>query len=333
MIRLFSWEQPSHTLSFLVIYTFCCLDPALLLALPLLACLFFIMIPAFLARHPSPPSSEPGDVFQLQGPASAPPTTIKPAPDMSKDFFRNMRDLQNSMEDFSVVHDQVVSVIGPITNFSNERLSSLVFIAIFLASCLLCFSANAIPWKAVSLAAGWIMIGSAHPYIAATAMKVIGPELSKRQNAGVIHAQNIAEKDIALDEPPESRQVEIFELQRCHDDNDWQSWVYSPSPYDPQSPRRISGERPKGTRFFEDVLPPKGWEWKDKKWAPDINSREWVEERLITAVEIETEGEHWVYDISATELTDKTSAWEEGSGQGPKGEWRRRRWVRQVYRI
>lgn len=168
-------------------------------------------------------------------------------------------------------------------------------------------------------------------------------------------------RDIILDSAPETREVEIFELQRLSVGNEWESWLFSSSPYDPMSESRVRGDRPKGTRFFEDVQPPKGWEWSEKKWALDLWSREWVEERIITGVEVETEGERWVYDIryeydpedQALSLgydgdnvgTTKGGkgkenilpSWEEGSdaegeGRGRRGEWRRRRWVRMVKR-
>ncbi len=86
----------------------------------------------------------------------------------------------------------------------------------------------------------------------------------------------------------------------------------------------------------------------EKKWALDLWSREWVEERIITGVEVETEGERWVYDIyneneSTTGLAETPAkgmsgpqvrvSWEEGEeGMGRRGEWRRRRWVRMVKR-
>jgi len=82
-----------------------------------------------------------------------------------------------------------------------------------------------------------------------------------------------------------------------------------------------------------------------------------VEERIITGVEVETEGERWVYDLRY-EVEDEGDSdfdtpkkggkgdgnkrkvlpsWEEGSegeieGRGRRGEWRRRRWVRMVKR-
>ncbi len=68
---------------------------------------------------------------------------------------------------------------------------------------------------------------------------------------------------------------------------------------------------------------------------------------MITGVEIETEGERWVYDLpqETVELLETPSkakkkaakpgpksGWEEGTGLGERGEWRRRRWVRVVER-
>jgi Integral peroxisomal membrane peroxin len=114
------------------------------------------------------------------------------------------------------------------------------------------------------------------------------------------------------------------------------------------------------------VQPPLGWIWSEKKWALDLWSREWVEERIITGVEVETEGERWVYDLNY-EYGDGTGgayesgvnpiietptskgkgikmrnmpSWEEGGvgdegfdeADGRRGDWRRRRWVRMVKR-
>ena len=149
--------------------------------------------------------------------------------------------------------------------------------------------------------------------------------------------------DIVLDAPPETREVEVFELQRRKGGKagEWENWIFSPTPYDPLSPQRISGDRPKGTRFFEDVMPPKGWEWEDKKWMLDLGSREWVEERMVQGVEVEVEGERWVGDLASDDIEQGDKGvkittgpgWEEGNGVVKTGEWRRRRWVRTVRRV
>lgn len=327
-IRLFSWKDPTKTLSFLAVHTFCCLDPHLFAALPMALCVLFIMVPSFLIRHPPPPEADIAGEYEMRGPASALPPNIKPAPEMSKDFFRNMRDLQNCMEDFSVVHDRMVAQIAPLTNFADEHLSSTVFLGLFVTVNVMFVASKLLPWRLIFLLVGWIAVVCMHPTVVHFIQNVDkGPikRQIKRAQSGV---RRWMMEDIALDSAPERREVEIFELQH-REGTSWLPWIYATSPYTPTSPHRVSGDRPKGSRFFEDVQPPKGWVWRSKKWTLDLLSQEWVEERMATGVEVEVEGERWVYDM----VTDNTK---DSKGQvtasiGP--EWRRRRWVRTVQRV
>ena len=351
LIHLFTWRQPTATLSFLAVYSLLCLNPHLLPLVPFLGLLFYIMIPSFMARHPVP-ANDPRLEPSFRGPAVAPASRVKPAPDLSKDFMRNMRDLQNCMEDFSRMHDAANEYVTPYTNFSDEKMSSTVFFLFFVVSCGALLGSNLVPWRFIALLAGWAATGLGHP----DTQTII---LSSKNLAQLrAHLESYSkllrswiESDIVLDEPPEKRQVEIFELQKHHVySGTWEAWLFSPTPYDPLSPLRISGARPKGTQFFEDVQPPSGWAWKDKKWTLDLASREWVEERMLTGVEVETEGERWIYDLGDEEVEKAIAAspkkggkarkivpksgWEEGDAnvESERGGWRRRRWVRVVER-
>lgn len=362
-IRLFLWRKPSQTLSFLAVYTLVCLDPYLLTVLPLALALIAVFIPAFMARHPP---SERELAYSPSGPPRAPPRTgPKPARQMSTHFLRNMRDLQNMMEDFSRAHDQVATGLVPMTNFSDEALSSGLFVGLFAVTLIMFIAAHLLPWRAIALCGGWVAVVSGHPKVskmlaetqktyfpvpAATKGDPKAKEKGPEEKARGMLDEWIA-KDIVLDSAPETREVEIFELQHLDGSSgEWEPWLFSPSPYDPLSQARIMRERPKGTHFFEDVRAPEGWEWSEKKWALDLWSREWVEERIITGVEVETEGERWVYDMyneneglsGIREVSEasvgpsgrrNTLSWEEGEeGEGRRGEWRRRRWVRLVKR-
>ncbi|KAF3046907.1 hypothetical protein E8E12_006757 [Didymella heteroderae] len=359
LIRLFTWKQPTQTLSFLFMYTFVCIDPYLLPVLPLACCLFFVMVPAFLTRHPPPPTSYPTDLYPIGGPPLADAPTIKPAPEFSKDFFRNMRDLQNCMEDFSRGHDAVLQFLTPLTNFSNENLSSLLYIILLLVSCSLFLVSHLLPWRFIFLMLGWSATAMGHPAISEL---LSSPEnsalISDAENEGRSFLLTASKKDIELQTSNETREVEIFELQHraLHDQSgEYEPFIFSSSPYSPLSPARISGDRPRGAPFFEDVLPPRGWRWSDKKWTLDLLSREWVEDRCVTGVEVEIEGERWVTDLHYEVLDDGERGtkvhrkgksmdvgeqerevlrrtWESGR-PSRKGEWRRRRWVRMVERV
>lgn len=351
--RLLAWRRASHTLSFLGVYTFVCLDPYLLTLAPPTVLLLAVLIPGFITRHPgtsttNTPSLALPSEYYARGPPLAPPRTVKPVKELSRDFFHNMGDLQNSMEDFSVAHDQIVQTVVPATNFADEAFSSALFVALCVTATLLSVAAHLLPWRLLFLVGGWVVVCSGHPTVArllrtwkksmstplpaAAAPAPAGDKTAgdeKRDGAAAAAAPSHAEPasaaslwnawvaaDIILDEAPETREVEIFELQRRSTEAaaEWEPWVFSPSPYDPLSQPRLyanahassspasaflvgSGGRPLGARFFEDVLPPQGWEWSEKKWALDLWSRDWVEERIITGVEVETEGERWVYDM------------------------------------
>ncbi|POS87766.1 hypothetical protein EPUL_002585 [Erysiphe pulchra] len=147
--------------------------------------------------------------------------------------------------------------------------------------------------------------------------------------------------------PSEIREVEIFELQLLSSAGEWVPFLYGRSPFISSFGSGTEPDRPKGTRFLEDVQPPYSWEWTDEKWTLDFSSHEWVEERVITGVEVEIEGERWVYDVRyENDMKDTSnekgkqiilSTWEGGINNSAnmekrRGEWRRRRWFRTVKR-
>ena len=333
--QVLSWQAPTHTLSLLAVYTFCCLNPNIVIVLPLVVCLFFIMVPAFVARHPSSPSSNILELHTGSGPASAPPVIVKPVPEASKDFFRNMRDLQNSMEDFTIAHDGIVQLIGTRTNFSDERLSTLIYQSSLAFALLLLVAANLIPWRLLALLSGWVLVGSSHPEIRqliATLDKQPFKDAYLVCKDRLIHWMN---EDILLDQSPEKREVEVFELQQQSTEGTWGSRLYSAAPYDLQSPARIAGNVPRGATRFEDVQPPKGWQWNAKLWRLDLQSQQWVQDRMITSVNVEADGDRWVYDIGVQSPAQAAlSTIIDGNVHHEHDVlWRRRRWTRTVRRV
>ncbi|EED19727.1 integral peroxisomal membrane peroxin, putative [Talaromyces stipitatus ATCC 10500] len=343
MIRLFSWRYPTQTWSFLAVYSFICLNPYLLIVLLPASVLLYIMVPAFLARHPPPPSNSTlgtHPYYSYGGPALAPAKTIKPASETSKDFFRNMGDLQNSMADFSNLHDTLVASISPLTNFSDETLSTTVFLLLTVVTASLFLVAHILPWRLIFFVGGNVAVISSHPTVHGFLNQVQGykgghaPEqknqkpTAKKENATKQESpitQVISPlASISLDSAPEEREVEIFELQHrsvspFSTSSEWETLLFSPVPYDPLSPSRIAGDRPRGCRFFEDVQAPSGWTWKGKKWELDLECREWVVERMITGVGFEVPGNGasgnggeeqiggWVWDLPQVETEGSMS--------------------------
>lgn len=307
-------------MSLLFVYSFVCLDPHLLVIIPIAAGLLFIMVPAFLARHPPPPSlstSSTAPYYSYDGPALAPAKTIEPASETSIDFFRNMRDLQNTMGDFSDLHDSTISMFSPITDFADEYLSSTTFLLCAIIAVALIPAAHLLPWRYILLVGGNAALLSNNPTIKGFfktlardlaeeganqnlaipstgdgTADALGLQMPSTPSAAMSLLGSLA--DISLDTYPEEREVEVFELQyrspESYSEPQWDHFLFSPMPYDPLSPSRIAGDRPRGCRFFEDVRPPAGWAWKSKRWELDMDCREWVVERMITGVGFESTG-------------------------------------------
>lgn len=247
------------------------------------------------------------------------------------------------MDDFSTAHDALIAGITPSTNFSNESLSSSIFLILFVTTCFLFITSHLLPWRFLALIAIWTVILLGHPTILHFALAIRVTHIRPHEKDAQSFYNTWIAADISLDSPSEQREVEIFELQHLHR-GEWEPWVFSPAPYDPLSSSRIAGERATGSRFFEDVQAPQGWEWSGKKWELDLGSTDWVAERACQGVGVEQEGERWVVDLafdgsqedsvdSASKKAKKKSPdREEDTTMEKTGEWRRRRWVRTVKR-
>ena len=295
----------------MIVYSFICLDPYLLAVIPLAVILILVMVPAFLTRHPPPPSTSTSSTvpyYSYHGPSLAPPKNMNPAPESSKDFFRNMRDLQNTMAEMSDLHDATVAVAAPLTDFSNENVSSIAFLLLLFTAVGLFFIVHLIPWRFVFLVGGNAGIIFVHPGVQSLCSSIKtdilanrnGPgstsahkdKLLKNLPSGPLNALSILDSSgmhISLDTIPEEHEVEIFELQYRYvtpynTESNWEHFVFTPTPYEPLSPSRIAGERPRGCRFFEDIRPPPGWTWKSRRWELDLHCHAWVAERMISCV-------------------------------------------------
>lgn len=357
VVKLLFWNTPAQTMSFLVIYSIVCLDPYLICIFPFVI-LMSLLINSYLIRYPSSyimahdHKYHSSELPCLHGPSNR---SIK---ERSITFMNNMRGLQDTMGDYTLVYDRITNNLVPLTNFSNEALSSTLFLFSFISILLIYFTSHFVSWRSTFVISGWILICINHPSIQRRVLVAHERLLKPYKTRLKDFLDAWSTQDISLD-LSETREVEVFEIQHHSSGVEWEPWLFSRDPFDPSSESRTQCDRPKGTRYFEDVQPPSGWQWTEKKWALDLWSREWVEERLITGVEIETEGERWVYDLNYDRELDiltaavgvgerwvghhdcnlkskQSPSWEESSDSGDigqrRGRWRRRRWVRIVKR-
>ncbi|CAN6606361.1 hypothetical protein TRVA0_003S01376 [Trichomonascus vanleenenianus] len=320
--KMLSWQQPAFTLSLLGIYTFICLHPYLAAVIPLVSFILTVMVPGFDQRHPREVMLYPKDKpmrREFDEMADYTPE-LRPAERLTqadRDLIMVLRQLQQSLAHIIEALENMDKFIYKAGSFVDESYSSALFIVMTLALPLIAYGASFVPLKGFAIANGWIIVGLCHPKMKSRAKELHHEYWEGRDDVMQLMVDRIREKDIVLDEEPEEREVEIFELQRQGlTPRMWDPWVYTPAVYTLNSPYRISSTRPPGCRFLEDVQPPEGWTFDDElPWQVDCGTKLWVKDRGIRNVEVDVD-HFWAFDYI----------------NGKRGEWRRRRWVRKCFR-
>jgi len=294
-----TWRNPIETISAMTIFSLVTLDPRLLLSLPFFILMFALLIPAYETRHPPPPtaiSKAPVEVVQAFSPASQPG---KPAPELSRDFFMNMRDIQNSMEDFNDLYDAIRTWVIQVTTFSNEPLSSTVLAFSFVGTAGMLLLIQFLPMRYIVLIAGNSLILFNHPVIKQWIMTTF---ITPAHIARIKKEINEFVKEDYIPPPKPTdvvHEVEIFESRRLlppkppHHFPDWSPSKYSTFP--PQSANT--------TEKLSIVDPPPGYAFASEDWVIDLDTEKWATERaridesgfwITEKDEFDQEDEGWV---------------------------------------
>lgn len=231
----------------------------------------------------------------------------------------NMRDLQNLTTDLLKGMDKAEILWYDLACFKDEKLSTLIFYGLIIATTIIVVLGRYIPWRLIFIQTGWSTIVLCHPqtkkYLVAmkAKKKKQAPPLPPRSNepenkeAKEVKGKGPFErKDIIVDDPPEVRLVEIFELQcRSPVGGGYEFYNYSTKLFDVRDHIRLSGKRPIGVDHLSKVSPPKDWRFElsfANTWTIDKDPHEFLVHRGMVNKEVfdirEGEDEGWIYDNS-----------------------------------
>lgn len=315
------WKRPEVTLSVLLLYTHICMNPQLLVVLPLALFIVGVMVPAYAKRHPP----EPVNVGSNPAPAKGPPlreaAVPKPVPDFSREFLFNLVDTQNLMQDYTVAYDFIVEFLTTFAFFVDEPKSSLIFIiltgSIIPLYILTPILYTIVPWRITFMITGWIALTLSSP-VGLVLMDTVDFDFvkwAKQFDAKL----NLIAKEFDFQSDREEREVEVFELQEFdYANNQWGPSLFTPDPYRITA-FSLSIVRPRGVHELDHVLPPVEWEFKGPEWHLDYFPLDWIKTHKIDNVTDVDQEFKWVYD------DDKST------GQRHP-QWRRRRYVRTCVR-
>lgn len=250
----------------------------------------------------------------------------------------NMRDLQNLTTELLNSIDQGEKLSTDVVGFKDERLTTFIFYILIAVTSVVLFLGKYIPWRIVFIQSGWAFIILCHPH---TKKFLVALSKNKRakQPAVVVTDEEakVVEKpksfletfdrhDIIVDDQPQVRLVEIFELQKRDVlKHEWTLYAYSKRLFDFKDPVRVSGKLPHGVDSLAKVLPPPEWKYDfgyASNWRIDQNPSEFLHARRVSQQHLscgEKDAEGWIYDNLPAE-------------QDSTIEFRRRRLYRECYR-
>lgn len=241
------------------------------------------------------------------------------------ELFVNLRDFQNLTTDLVRVYDAAEDFVYGLAGFKDERALTLMFLSVLMCIGAVVAFGRFIPWRLLFIVQGWAVVGACHPHLAKHIKRFhqvyIVPRNERINRAMKDMVAKSERYAVLLDEGPEVREVEVFELeQRGVTPRQWLAYCFLPTPFELSSSPRQAHRRPDGAVHLHEVLPPRGWKFdlgEDNDWRLDYNATRYVKERGMGDVRVDEQNE-WVYDTVSGEYD---------------AQWRRRRWVRNCYRF
>jgi hypothetical protein len=308
ILKIFHWTDPSLTLTCLIIYTILILHPNLFVISPLIFLLYGAMVPGYLYRHPIPNKlsnlikvNERGDsliekfarvkdVKKLEEMLITDEEIKERIPEVDDEtdttsqalkskmeFMINMRDLQNLMTALLKVSNDLENFWYGTAGFKDERVSTSLFLSVFIAVISLLLLDPFINWRIVGILIGWSFLVAIHPKVLPNLKRTYELVL-KPQNKKLNKIMKESERtDIILDESPEIKQVEVFEI--YSEISSWSFYLFSSSIFDLNDEFRRCQKPPPGVSSLDEVECPRTWKFHDSQWHIDYNCKSWVENR------------------------------------------------------
>ncbi|CEP63130.1 Pex28p LALA0_S07e03048g [Lachancea lanzarotensis] len=319
VIRLITWRNPSGTVTMLILVSMICFNPIFLAIIPLLYVLYGIMLPGYMHRHPPHRTAflsrrtygksllvslasggrkvswhPSDDVQEYEYNVDANPEEYQRAHHIkqSMEFIVNLRDLQNSMSTMVALSKSMEKFVFGTAGFKDEHRSTALFLAGLGTLLILWLISPLINWSIASTLSIWTLMIAIHPKVRSKLARIIKED---QVNRGKKALEKTERYDIILDEAPDVRFIEIFEIhKRGAIPEDWSFLKFSSTVFDAQDSFRKAQTPPPGVDFLEEIKPPITWAFdNNSNWEIDYNVEGWSCDRGL-ALEVDIEDEYLV---------------------------------------
>lgn len=247
----------------------------------------------------------------------------------------NMRDFQNLTLDVVYMLQKANSTWQDGFQFQDEKLLTLVFYGLMVATAFTLFFGQFIPWRLIFIGGGWGVFAICHP----SAKKFIEKQkAAKKKTQAKIPPKELpttgepvdrlayTRELLIVDDAPEIRHVEIWELQsKLALEQEWKANCYTDTLFDRKHPLRLKGKRPVGVDTLAKTHPPAGWKFDfglANKWITDYEPMVTLREREWDTLGFSgADADGWVYDTPPSLTSGEIEI-----------EFRRRRLYRECFR-
>ena len=319
VVRVLSWKRPATMVVALLVFTKVCYNPMYMALFPLLYLVFGICLPQYNRKHAEGrrfghTSGKIGrslfnDLLTNRSQSKVPTQNygyIGESPTLSNEgnsepsdithgmkVVMNLRDFQNLTTSQLKAVDAASKFVNETAAFTDERQTTWLVLLSLITFVMLRSLAPIINWSFFFSATAWIGAIAIHPRVnprikSLFKKKSIFPE---EEIDTTTLLQN--HHDIVLDQPPQSAEVEIFEIFREGlVPTTWKFFLFSTSLFDLNDESRRAQKPPPGVKSLSEVEPPEGWIFdKNSEWEVDYRAATWVGNRNL---DLQIDGEFMI---------------------------------------
>ncbi|KAL3229683.1 Peroxisomal membrane protein PEX28 [Nakaseomyces bracarensis] len=193
-----------------------------------------------------------------------------------------LRDIQNMTTGTVHLMDSIDQFNSGTAAFIDELKSTSVFFSLLVSAVALALASHYVNWSLLIAVSGWVGLlvihPKIHPYI--KRLKMTNTPISEEDINLITTRYN---HNIILDEPPEVKYVEVYEIyKRGILPSEWEFYKFSSAIFDPSDSYRKALQPPPGVDNINEIKAPAGWAFDDNsEWVIDKNSEIWGVERGI----------------------------------------------------
>lgn len=311
LIRVIRWKKPSKMVTSLIIFTIICYNPMYLILFPLLYLVFSIIVPKYTKKYNlrsvqfhnrkhygkslfntllenktsiNSFSSYNADNYNqkiMEGNSETSQNNNNQDITHGMQVVINLRDFQNLTTSQLKLIDAISKFVNETAAFKDERTSTILAINLLALIIVLRSVSGAMNWSLTLSATAWIAAIVIHPKMMPRVKRLVRKvdEIKTNKN----NKQQDDKYDIILDQQPEARFVEIFEIYREGlIPTTWKFFLYSSSLFDLNDEYRKAQKPPPGVKEINQVLPPENWVFdENSNWELDKDIGSWSQEREL----------------------------------------------------